>query len=332
LKRILQVASIAILTIVFLALFLWNSNLSDVWRIMKAANPAWLVTGCLVNASALVFRSIRWRILLDRQSPPSFYATFFANTIGYGLSATLPIRAGDVARPALLSRRSNIRFSAALGTVVTERLLDMVSILSLLLFFCVLRWNELDDAVIHGTAVGAVTIVAAVIVFTLGAYFFRHAFRAVHVRIGNLLPARLREPWMRIFDAFARTLELAETPAAAIAVVASTAAIWFCLTAQYWCVFFAMRRAVPLDASLFINAAGTVGVAIPTPGGVGGFHKIVQWVLTSYYGFDVDTSVAAAVLLHVVGTLPVLVIGVVLMLREGVTWRELSRETTSDET
>jgi uncharacterized protein (TIRG00374 family) len=331
LKRILQVASIAILTAVFLALFLRNSDLSDVWRIMKAANPLWIVAGFTVNALALVFRSVRWRVLLHREKPPSFYATFFANTIGYGLSATLPIRAGDVARPALLSRRTSVRFSEALGTVVTERILDMVSILALLLFFCVLRWREFDDAVVHGSAVGALAILLAIIALTIGVYFFRGPFRALHVRIGNVLPKRFREPWMRIFDAFAKTLELAEAPAAALIVTASTVGVWFCLIAQYWCVFFAMRRAVPLDASLFINATGTVGVAIPTPGGVGGFHKVVQWVLTTYYSFDVDSSVAAAVLLHVVGTLPVLVIGVALMLREGLTWREISRETTSEE-
>src|SRR5256885_4582560 len=50
-------------------------------------------------------------------------STFFANTVGYMLSTVLPIRAGDVARPALLARRTNVRFAGALGTVLTERIL-----------------------------------------------------------------------------------------------------------------------------------------------------------------------------------------------------------------
>lgn len=331
-KRILHVTSIALLTIIFLVLFLWKSNLSDVWRIMKAASPWWIAAGFLVNVCALLLRSVRWRVLLDRDKPPPLYATFFANTIGYALSATLPIRAGDVARPALLARRTDVRFSDALGTVVTERILDLVSILALLLFFCVLRWNEFNDAVVHGSAWGSAMILVGVIGATIGIYFFRAPFRRFHVRIGNILPIRFREPWMRFFDAFTRSLELVESPAASLAVVGATAGVWLCLIAQYWCVFFAMHRAVPLDASLFINATGTVGVAIPTPGGVGGFHKVVQWVLTSYYRFDVDSSVAAAVLLHVVGTLPVLIMALVLMLREGIGWRELSRETTTEKT
>ena len=69
-----------------------------------------------------------------------------------------------------------------------------------------------------------------------------------------------------------------------------------------------------------------------TPGGVGGFHKLCQWALETYYHFDIDSSVAVAVLLHVVSTLPVIVTGAALMLREGLNWRELKRETAADET
>ena len=124
-RRILQVTFIALLTIFFLGLFLWKSNLHDVWRIMTLTNPYWLASAFLVNWMALVFRTIRWRVLLASPEPPPFYPTFFANTVGYMLSTILPIRASDVARPALLARRTNVRFSTALGTVLTERVLDL---------------------------------------------------------------------------------------------------------------------------------------------------------------------------------------------------------------
>src|SRR5437763_12765062 len=145
LRRILQVTSIALLTIFFLGLFLWNSNLHDVWRIMTATNPYWLASAFLVNWMALVFRTIRWRVLLGGPKPPDFYPTFFANTTGYMLSTVLPIRAGDVARPALLARRTNVRFAEALGTVLTERMLDLLAILGLFLWFCIVRWDTFPN-------------------------------------------------------------------------------------------------------------------------------------------------------------------------------------------
>src|SRR5687768_18484851 len=96
---------------------------------MRTTNVFWLGVALVVNLAALFFRTIRWRIILDPDDPPPFYPTFFANTVGYMLSTILPIRAADVARPALLSRRTSHRFSGALGTVLTERVLDLLSIL-----------------------------------------------------------------------------------------------------------------------------------------------------------------------------------------------------------
>src|ERR1043166_4792625 len=89
LRRPLQIISITLLTILLLAIFLWNSNLRDVWRILKSTSVAWFALGLLTNFTALIFRTIRWRALLDLENPPRFYPTFFANTTGYMLSTVL---------------------------------------------------------------------------------------------------------------------------------------------------------------------------------------------------------------------------------------------------
>jgi uncharacterized protein (TIRG00374 family) len=326
LRRILQVTSIALLTVFFLGLFLWKSNLRDVWRIMTTTNLLWLGAAFLSNWLALIFRTVRWRTLLGGPKPPGFYPTFFANTTGYMLSTVLPIRAGDVARPALLARRTNVRFAEALGTVLTERVLDLFSILSIFIWFCILRWNSFpnESAVVHGGAIGCTVVLVALMVFLVGLYFFGDPVRRLHEWIGRILPKRFREPWMKFFDAFAKTLAITERPRDLFTVVFSTAAIWVCLTAQYSLVFIAMHRPLPYDATFFISGVTTIGLAIPTPGGVGGFHKLCQWALTSFYGFDIDSSVAIALLLHLVGTVPVVFTGVTLFAREGLRWRDLT--------
>jgi uncharacterized protein (TIRG00374 family) len=331
-SRILRVTLIVLLTIFFLALFLWNSNLRDVWRILLRTNPVWFAVGLIVNGSALIFRTIRWRILLDARDPPGFYPTFFSNAIGYMLSTILPIRAGDVARPALLSRRTHIRFSEALGTVLTERVLDLLSILLIFLFFCAYRWTEFDSPVIRVGAYTAGVMLAGLAVLIIAFRFFESGVRRLHSWLGGFLPQRVRDPWMRFFDAFAATLRITERPSQFAAVLGATVCIWFCLTSQFWFVLEAAHRPLPWDASMFLNAATTVGIAIPTPGGIGGFHKVCQYVLTTFYGFDIDTSVAVAVLFHIVGTLPVVLVGSILFLREGLNWRQLKQETHAEQT
>jgi len=326
LRRTLQVTSIALLTIFFLGLFLWKSNLHDVWRIMTSTNPYWLASAFLVNWTALIFRTIRWRVLLASPEPPPFYPTYFANTTGYMLSTVLPIRAGDVARPALLARRTNVRFATALGTVLTERVLDLFSILAIFLSFCVTRWNSFPNGtgVVHGGAIGCTIVLAALIALMISLYFFGGAVRRLHERIGRILPKRFREPWMKFFDAFAKTLAITERPRDFLTVIFATAGVWLCLTAQYWLVFVAMHRPLPYDATFFLNGVTTIGIAIPTPGGVGGFHKLCQWALTSFYGFDIDSSVAITLILHLVGAVPVVLTGTALFAREGLRWRDLT--------
>jgi hypothetical protein len=272
--------------------------------------------------------------LLDPESPPPFYATFFANTVGYMLSIILPIRAADVARPALLARRTSHRFSGALGTVLTERVLDLTSILTLFVYFAFRRWNEFSHDrtisawlyIVRGGAIASVVILAALAFLFIGLTFFRPKVRALHDRLGLLLPERFRASWMHFFDAFTESLEIVKNRPLLARVILCTIAVWACLTSQFWFATKAVDHPLPFDSSFFVTGVTTVGLAIPTPGGIGGFHKACQLVLTRFYGFDVDSSVAVAVLFHIIGTLPVLVTGLALFLREGVRWKDVRGE------
>lgn len=342
LKRILQISLIAFLTVFFLWLFLRNSDLERVWALIRSTNPAWFMTGLFVNFFALVFRTWRWRLILDEHHPPPFYPTFFANTVGYMLSTILPIRAADVARPALLARRTDLRFSGALGTVLTERILDLYSLLLLFLYFVVVHWNDFSTDprtarsffIIKSGAVAAAVALAGITFLVFGLFFFRDGIRRAHEVLGRILPRRFRGSWMHVFDAFTETLRLARQPRAFGLVLACTAGIWFCLTAQFWFVTLAIHHPLPFDSSFFVTGVTTVGLAIPTPGGIGGFHKACQIVLTTFYRFDVDSSVAVALLFHVVGTAPVVVTGLILFAREGLRWRDVTsaaEQKTSDD-
>jgi uncharacterized protein (TIRG00374 family) len=334
LKRALQLSAIVALTVFLIWLFLKNANLREVWSILRATNLAWLTVAVVVNLTTLFFRTVRWRTLLDPDDPPPFYATFFANTVGYMLSAVLPIRAADVARPALLSRRTHHRFSGALGSVLTERILDLASILLLFITFAIRRWaaytgnpatRELWFYMIQPATIVCCSILAALAFFVIGIRFFSSTIRRMHAAVAVVIPRRFRPAWMNFFDAFVQSLEISRHRGAFAKVLFCTAGVWFCLTTQFAFTILAMHRWLPFDASFFVTGATTVGLAVPTPGGIGGVHKVAQFVLTRFYGFDNDSAVAAAVLFHLVGTLPVIVLGLSLFIAEGLRWKDVTR-------
>ncbi len=330
-KRILQIAVIAALTVFFLWLFLRNANLREVGAILSSTAIHWVLLGLAANLAALILRTIRWRTLLDPDDPPPFYATFFANAVGYMTSIVLPIRASDFARPVLLSRRTSHRISGALGTILTERILDLTSILLMFVIFAALRWNEFshDPAtakwfyIVRAGAIASAVILTALWTFMIGLRISRETVRRLHEWLGRFLPRRIRESWMHFFDTFTETLRLTQNPRVLVKVLLCTIGTWTCLTSQFWFATMAVHQQLPYDASFFVTGVTTVGLAIPTPGGIGGFHKACQLVLTRFYGFTIDSSVAVAVLFHVIGTLPVLTIGLFLFAKEGLSLKQL---------
>lgn len=332
-RRSLQLAAVLLLTAALIWLFLKNADLGDVGRILRTTNWAWIVLAVCTNLTALVLRTIRWRTVLNPDNPPSFYATFFANSVGYMLSSILPIRAADVARPALLSRKTKHRFSGALGTVFTERILDLSSMLILFILFFFRRREEYTSQpgtaslwryFVQPAAFAAMTVLAALIAFIIGLLLFAPRVRRAHEWLGRFVPRRFRGSWMNIFDAFIKSLEIARHRRFWV-VVACTAGVWLCLTTQFTFSARALHIPLPLDSNIFVTGAATFAVIVPTPGGIGTVHKTSEFILRRFYGLDVDAAVAAALLFHMIGFLPVLVVGTTLALREGLHWRDVTR-------
>lgn len=112
----------------------WNTQIAS----LKAANYAWLVPyfGCLLAIH--VFRTLRWGCLLSGLEKVPFRKLNEASGIGFMMLLVLPFRLGEFARPFLIAQRSSIRRSAAMTSVVLERITDglfVAVMMRALLFF-----------------------------------------------------------------------------------------------------------------------------------------------------------------------------------------------------
>lgn len=313
------------LAVLLLLFFFRNSDPSRIWAHLRGTNLGWFALGLASNVCALFSRVERWRTVLSHQTRPPFFDTFFATTLGFMSSAILPVRAGEVIRPALLSRRTNFRFSTALGTVVIEKLLDLIAVMTLFAIFVFTSGQHFADnpayaarfAVIRGIGMLAALAVTFILGFLFAVYFFHMPMRNIHSAVARILPRRVRPSWMRIFDSFVRSLALVRSPAKGVKVILLTCSVWFFLCSQFVFVARAVHHPLPFTASFFVTGMTILGLMVPTPGGIGGFHKACQIALTGFYGFDVDSSIALAVIFHIVGTAPVILIGSVLAMKEG---------------
>jgi hypothetical protein len=331
LKRTVRLAAVILVMLVLLALFLWNSDPGEVIRLIAGVDPGWLAIAFAVNFLALFTRAERWRTLLRPADPPAYYPTYFAVTVGYMSSSILPIRAGDVVRAVLMKRKTGIRFSTGIATVLTERVLDLIAILVMLCWFVVAStsnaaFTQEQRLLLRSVGLVAGAILVSMLVFVTGIVLATAAIRRLHERIGQLLPLRARDPWMHFFDTFAQSFRgAAQHPAAFAKVIALTIITWTCLSSQFWFTSLAMSHDLPFLSCFLLTGVSIVGMMIPTPGGVGGFHKVCQVALIQFYAFGIDDSVALALVLHIVGTAPVVVAGLALFVKEGLSWGQLAR-------
>jgi uncharacterized membrane protein YbhN (UPF0104 family) len=101
--------------------------------------------------------------------------------------------------------------------------------------------------------------------------------------------------------------------------------LWVSIAFQAWLVTRAFGILIPIPASFLIQGMLVIGVAVPTPGGVGSFHEAYRIAVTTFFHAPNNAAVSAALVLHAVSFFTSLVPGVVIMARDGMSVAGLGR-------
>ncbi len=92
-----------------------------------------------------------------------------------------------------------------------------------------------------------------------------------------------------------------------------------------WSVAMAFRFSVPFTGTFLLIALLVIGVAVPTPGSIGGFHEAFRVGVTTFYGARNEDAVGAAILLHLFSIVPALLLGLLFAAQEGLTVAGMGR-------
>jgi len=319
----LRAAVVLLLTVGLLAFFLRGVNLSEVWEKTREADPRLLLAGVGVTLMTYVLRSFRWQYLLAPIGPTRFFTAFQTTVIGFAASFLLPARPGEVLRPYLLARREQLPPTACFATIILERLLDLITVL--LLFGVFVLWVDpaslSGDPALYGrvkmgglTAAGA-SVAGLVVFFFLAGH--PEQLGAWALRIERLLPARLARAVARFVESFAQGLAVMRRPAHLLGSLALSVPLWMSIALGIWVTSRAFHMTFGYLGSFLVMTLLVVGVAVPTPGQVGGFHTAYKIAVTTFLGAPETTAVGAAIVLHAISFLPVTLLGLVFMAREG---------------
>ena len=315
-RRVKVALSIA-LAAALLTFFLSKANLKEVGARIAHVAPGAFFLSVACALTAIPLRIWRWQVLLRPVGKVRFGPAFAATCIGFGASTVLPARAGEVVRPVVLAGRTRIPLSAAIASVLFERVVDLTTVLLFFLVYVLgpgLRpaFSGEAAAVFASLRALAVAAGAAAVVFYAVALIATGRRRGAQDLVARLiarLPERLRERAAGAFSSFLDGIQSVRHPRTLVATALLSVALWGFVCGQVYFLFRAFRLPLGPAASILIVVATLIGLAIPTPGGVGGFHKLCQVALTLFYGIDVDAATGLAIVYWFVAFTPVTVIG-----------------------
>lgn len=330
-----RTALILLLTAGLLAFFLRNADFAGVWAEVRRAEGLPILLAIGVTLVTYALRAWRWQYLVQPIGPSHFSNAFRATVIGFAASFLLPARAGEVLRPYLLARREGLSATATFATILFERLLDLITVLLLLGAFLLFFDPGLAIAnprVFAALRVGALGAAAtAVVGLAIVAVLAGHPERLARAagRLERWLPSHVAALAARAVERLGEGMGILRSPGALARATALSFPLWMSIAAGIWLVSLAFHITVPYTGSFLIMSVLVVGVAVPTPGAIGGFHAAYQIAVTSFFAASQDQAVGAAIVLHAVSFLPVTFMGIAFMAVEGLTLTGMRRMASS---
>ncbi len=320
--------------------FLHGVDWAELGAEIGRADPRWVALAALLLLGEFLIRALRWKVLLRPMAPQARAPDLFAaQVIGAAANILLPLRAGEVAKPLVASRRTGLPFSTVVATAVMERVYDLLGMVSVLvLMVLVLPGGDaslpeseqrlVENLKLYGGAFGLVASLAMTTFFVLATQ--RVAARSTFARIAALGPRPLAERALQLFDGFVAGLANARDPLGLLQAGLLSVGMWANGALAIACLFRAFHMILPFGAACFTSVAIALTVALPqAPGFLGVFHVAIEKTLL-LWGQPMMQAKGFAIVFWAVSFLPVLAVGLLAMWREGLRLGALGRAAASD--
>jgi uncharacterized protein (TIRG00374 family) len=312
---------------VFAALLFRGVNGGELLQHVLAVNPLWIVPAAVPYFGGVWLRALRWRWLLSTFADVPATRLYSVELIGFGINNVMPLRIGEVLRAWLLARSHGVRPAATLGSIVVERVLDGIFLCLLLvvglLGLTLEEWLR-QAAFLAAAAFGIATLGIVIAAFAPG------LVERVARNTVRLAPEHSREMLLSHGLAFLGAFAALGRGAVLPLVLLLTVACWLTEGVIYWLMLVALGIPADADASLLGMAAANLATIIPSsPGYVGTFHLPLQSILVSGYHVPAAEAAAYAIVTHAVIVLPVAILGVVLLAREGLSLHAVRERASS---
>jgi glycosyltransferase 2 family protein len=291
-------------------------DLAPMLQKFKEAKYGWIVLSGLLTVVAHWSRAMRWRMLLASLGYyPSALHTTLAVFTGYFANYIVP-RMGEVTRCGAIAQSDGVPIDKSLGTVVAERIFDVISLLFLIVLNFFLEFDRLQQFFLQdlfakkpgqaGTS-GLLLVAGAGLGLALLGALFLFFSPALRQRLWGIPLVQKVATFGQGLLAGILSIRKLKNP---VLFLFYTVLIWTMYYFMAYVLFFAIPETENLSmlAALTILVVGSIGMTAPTQGGVGAYHLLVGKVAV-LYGLSQDNGILLATFLHGSQMLCILLLG-----------------------
>ncbi|MCK9209645.1 MAG: flippase-like domain-containing protein [Ignavibacteriaceae bacterium] len=305
-KELLSYVVSILLSLVFLYFAFAGVDASHLLKIISGASLWWIFVFALLTLLGHYLRALRWKVILSSIKKDVEVGHLFGSLlIGYGVNNVVP-RLGEISRAVSVGQLENISRSSIFGTIVVERVIDIIFfgiavVLSAFLYqgnlYAKFPWLKLT--MYFGSAL--IFIVILILVLSIR---YKEKFYSIILFLTRKFSVRFAEKIASIFEKL--TFGFSSLSGWKNYSLTIFFSVLIMLTYGYnsyvGFLIFDMHNAanINLISGWVVMSISSIGVMIPTPGGIGSYHTITKSVLVSLYSFLPDVSIAYATLTHAI--------------------------------
>lgn len=305
----------------------------QLWEGLLSVEYKWVVLSVLISIISHVLRAYRWTLLLNTEGyKPSVFTTYLAVMIGYLANMAIP-RMGEVARCTVLHQEEKIPVSFSLGTVITDRLLDLLMLGLLTAFLIFMQFDLLESFFVGFIDSKAPRLLE------IWPYLILAGIIGLAALIYLIRKAKKEENKESLLYKVASFVTQMISGVSAITKIKSPVLFWLS-TLCIWLAYFLMLYVISFgfaptdDLSLMAGVAvlvmGSLGMAAPVNNGIGAYQGLVASILI-VYGIAENDGVVFAVVSHGSQLFSVIIIGFLSLLILNFRKRKKNRETEQSE-
>ncbi len=307
---------------VFLYFAFRGTDFGRLWEILTKANYWWTLASLPVLVLSHAIRTWRWKYFLRPIKKDLRYRNLFSSLmVGYMMNNVLP-RAGEFVRPYAIGKLEGISRSAAFGTVLIERLFDVLSFMILIIMIPLVYKGPLLQNFPWLEEAGIWITVATLLILAFFGYLMQR--RDIVEYLLGFITRRVSEQKAklieRIVHSFLDGFLFMKEPKNYLMITLQSIVIWGLYIVMMYLPFysFGLTENYHLDwgSAWVVEAISSIGIVIPTPGSVGPYHYFTIESLTKLYGVDEELARSYATVTNAVGFIGITLIGTYYFFRD----------------